>query len=253
MARGGGGVGDGRRVGARIGGGTRLVAPAMIVGRASRGRAGAAARPPRRASPSGRPPPGPKKKQAGKPKAGAKFDGSRPPHGPRSHPSTSFVPFRTLPMARCSSCLSNADVPLDDIGADAFARSSTDPTSSNQKESLRPFAQRVSRLKFRAPRPDRRARSCCDASVSVDPPRVRLFVNGCGMSEAELGRITGVVRGALPRKAGECPHAACRTSNASVKSSNARALFTCSGKQPPRTVRSVYSRAAHPRAGLRLR
>mmetsp|Transcript_13650 Transcript_13650/g.61293 ORF Transcript_13650/g.61293 Transcript_13650/m.61293 type:complete len:583 (+) Transcript_13650:1302-3050(+) len=29
--------------------------------------------------------------------------------------------------------------------------------------------------KFRAPRPDRRARSCRDASVSVDPPRVRLL------------------------------------------------------------------------------
>ena len=244
MARGGGGVGDGRRVGARIGGGTRLVAPAMIVGRASRGRAGAAARPPRRASPSGRPPPGPKKKQAGKPKAGAQFDGSRPPHGPRSHPSTSFVPFRTLPMARCSSCLSNADVPLDDIGADAFARSSTDPTSSNQKESLRPFAQRVSRLKFRAPRPDRRARSCCDASVSVDPPRVRLFVNGCGMSEAELGRITGVVRGALPRKAGECPHAACRTSNASAKSSNARVIYLLRQTASADRAKRIFARCA---------
>ena len=170
------------------------------------------------------------------------------PCGARSHLSTSVVPFRTLPMAWCSSCLSNADVPLDDIVLPRARRRPRAPLS-NQKKSLRPFAQ----LKFRSPRLDRRARTCRDASVSVDPPRVRLFVNGCGMSEAELGRITGVVRGALPRKAGECPHAACRTSNASVKSSNARALFTCSGKQPPRTVRSVYSRAAHPRAGLRLR
>ena len=83
---------------------------------------------------SGRPPPGPKKKQAGKPKAGAQFDGSRPPHGPRSHPSTSFVPFRTLPMARCSSCLSNADVPFDDIGADAFARSLNRPELKSKRE-----------------------------------------------------------------------------------------------------------------------
>ena len=70
MARGGGGVGDGRRVGARIGGGTRLVAPAMIVGRASRGRAGAAARPPRRASPRAGGHPRGRKKTSGKTKSG---------------------------------------------------------------------------------------------------------------------------------------------------------------------------------------
>ena len=90
-----------------------------------------------------------------------------------------------------------------------------------KKKSLRPFAQ----LKFRSPRPDRRARTCRDASVSVDPLRVRLFVRGCDMSEAELGGIPGVVRGALPRKAGECPHAASRTSNASAKSSNPRVIY----------------------------
>ena len=70
MARGGGGVGDGRRVGARVGGGTRLVAPATIVGRASRGRAGAAARPPRRASPRAAATPGAEKKTSGKTKSG---------------------------------------------------------------------------------------------------------------------------------------------------------------------------------------
>lgn len=120
---------------------------------------------------------------------------------------------------------------------------STDP-SSNQKESLRPFAQRSSRLKFRAPRPDRRARSCCDASVSVDPPRVRLFVNGCGMSEAELGRITGVVRGALPRKAGECPHAACRTRNASAKSSNARVIYLLRQTASADRAKRIFARCA---------
>ena len=31
-------------------------------------------------------------------------------------------------MARCSSCLSNADVPLDDIGADAFGPLKSDHT-----------------------------------------------------------------------------------------------------------------------------
>ena len=49
-------------------------------------------------------------------------------------------------MARCSSCLSNADVPFDDIGADAFARSLNRPELKSTKESVRPFAQRSSRL-----------------------------------------------------------------------------------------------------------
>jgi len=37
-------------------------------------------------------------------------------------------------MARCSSCLSNADVPLDDIGADAFARSLNRPELKSKRE-----------------------------------------------------------------------------------------------------------------------
>lgn len=79
MARGGGGVGDGRRVVARIGGGTRLVAPAMIVGRASRGRAGAAARPPRRASPrAGGHPRGRKKNKRENQKRGPNLTGPGP-------------------------------------------------------------------------------------------------------------------------------------------------------------------------------
>ena len=145
-------------------------------------------------------------------------------------------------MARCSSCLSNADVPLDDIGAGAFARSLN--RAQIRKKSLRPFAQRSSRLKFRAPRPDRRARSCRDASVSVDPPRVRLFVKGCGMSEAELGGIPGVVRGALPRKAGECPHAAGRKSNASAKSSNARVIYLLRQTASADRAKRIFARCA---------
>lgn len=37
-------------------------------------------------------------------------------------------------MARCSSCLSNADVPFDDIGADAFARSLNRPELKSKRE-----------------------------------------------------------------------------------------------------------------------
>ena len=198
MARGGGGVGDGRRVGARIGGGTRLVAPAMIVGRASRGRAGAAAR--RRAA---RPleraaTPGAEKNKRENQKRGPNLTGPGPRTGRvLTRPRRSSRSGRCLWPDAPPACRTRTFRWTTSVPTRSHARS-TDPTSSNQKESLRPFAQRVSRLKFRAPRPDRRARSCCDASVSVDPPRVRLFVNGCGMSEAELGRITGVVRGALP-------------------------------------------------------
>ena len=98
MARGGGGVGDGRRVGARIGGGTRLVAPAMIVGRASRGRAGAAARPPRRASPrAGGHPRGRKKNKRENQKRGPNLTGP----GPR----TGRVLTRPRRSSRSGRCL----------------------------------------------------------------------------------------------------------------------------------------------------
>ena len=219
----------------------------MIVGRASRGRAGAAARPPRRASPRAGGHPRGRKKTSGKTKSGGQFDGSRPRTGRvLTRPRRSSRSGRCLWPGAPPACRTRTFRWTTSVPTRSHARS-TDP-SSNQKR-----ACDLSRsAKFRAPRPDRRARSCRDASVSVDPPRVRLFVRGCEMSEAELGGIPGVVRGALPRKAGECPHAAGRTSNASAKSSM-RALFTCSGKQPLRTVRSVYSCAAHPRAGLRLR
>ena len=36
----------------------------------------------------------------------------------------------------------------------------------------------------------------------MNPPRVRLYVKGCGMSEAELGRIPKVVRAHYPAKPG---------------------------------------------------
>ena len=142
------------------------------------------------------------------------------PCGARSHLSTSVVPFRTLPMAWCSSCLSNADVPLDDIVLPRARRRPRAPLS-NQKKSLRPFAQ----LKFRSPRPDRRARSCRDASVSVDPPRVRLLVNEIEMSAAErLGMFTS--SGAHYPAKPECPHAAGRTNAGKNKSSQcARVIY----------------------------
>ena len=205
MARGGGGVGDGRRVGARIGGGTRLVAPAMIVGRASRGRAGAAARPPRRASPrAGGHPRGRKKNKRENQKRGPNLTGPGPRTGRvLTRPRRSSRSGRCLWPGAPPACRTRTFRLTTSVPTRSHARS-TDP-SSNQKESVRPFAQRSSRLKFRAPRPDRRARSCRDASVSVNPPRVRLYVKGCGMSEAELGRIPKVVRGALPRKAGGVP------------------------------------------------
>ena len=192
---------------------------------------------------SGRPPPGPKKKQAGKPKAGAQFDGSRPRTGRvLTRPRRSSRSGRCLWPGAPPACRTRTFRLTTSVPTRSHARS-TDP-SSNQKESVRPFAQRSSRLKFRAPRPDRRARSCCDASVSVDPPRVRLFVNGCGMSEAELGQITGVVRGALPRKAGECPHAACRTSNASAKSSNARVIYLLRQTASADRAKRIFARCA---------
>ena len=123
-------------------------------------------------------------------------------------------------MAWCSSCLSNADVPLDDIVLPRARRRPRAPLS-NQKKSLRPFAQ----LKFRSPRPDRRARTCRDASVSVDPPRVRLLVNEIEMSAAErLGMFTS--SGAHYPAKPECPHAAGRTNAGKNKSSQcARVIY----------------------------
>ena len=76
-----------------------------------------------------------------------------------------------------------------------------------------------------APRPDRRARSCRDASVSVDPPRVRLLVNEIEMSAAErLGMFTS--SGAHYPAKPECPHAASRTNAGKNKSSQcARVIY----------------------------
>ena len=123
-------------------------------------------------------------------------------------------------MAWCSSCLSNADVPLDDIVLPRARRRPRAPLS-NQKKSLRPFAQ----LKFRSPRPDRRARTCRDASVSVDPPRVRLLVKEIKMSAAErLGMFTS--SGAHYPAKPECPQAAGRTNAGKNKSSQcARVIY----------------------------
>ena len=123
-------------------------------------------------------------------------------------------------MAWCSSCLSNADVPLDDIVLPRARRRPRAPLS-NQKKSLRPFA----RLKFRSPRLDRRARTCRDASVSVDPPRVRLLMKEIKMSAAErLGMFTS--SGAHYPAKPECPHAAGRTNAGKNKSSQcARVIY----------------------------
>ena len=187
--------------------------------------------------------PGAEKKQAGKPKAGAQFDGSRPRTGRvLTRPRRSSRSGRCLWPGAPPACRTRTFRLTTSVPTRSHARS-TDP-SSNQKESVRPFAQRSSRLKFRAPRPDRRARSCRDASVSVNPPRVRLYVKGCGMSEAELGRIPKVVRGALPRKAGECPHAACRTSNASAKSSNARVIYLLRQTASADRAKRIFARCA---------
>ena len=123
-------------------------------------------------------------------------------------------------MAWCSSCLSNADVPLDDIVLPRARRRPRAPLP-NQKKSLRPFAQ----LKFRSPRLDRRARTCRDASVSVDPPRVRLLMKEIKMSAAErLGMFTS--SGAHYPAKPECPHAAGRTNAGENKSSQcARVIY----------------------------
>jgi len=240
VARGGGGVGDGRRVGARIGGGTRLVAPAMIVGRASRGRAGAAARPPRRASPrAGGHPRGRKKNKRENQKRGANLTGPGPAraafspvHVVRPVQDVAYGPVLLLLVERGRS-----------VGRHRCRRVRTlaQPTRAQIKKRACDLSRSA---KFRAPRPDRRARSCRDASVSVDPPRVRLFVRGCEMSEAELGGIPGVVRGALPRKAGECPHAAGRTSNASAKSSNARVIYLLRQTASADRAKRIFVRCA---------
>ena len=174
-----------------------------------------AARPIARDHPSPRP-----KKTSGKTGERGPICQGPAPCGARSHLSTSVVPFRTLPMAWCSSCLSNADVPLDDIVLPRARRRPRAPLS-NQKKSLRPFAQ----LKFRSPRPDRRARTCRDASVSVDPPRVRLLVKEIKMSAAErLGMFTS--SGAHYPAKPECPQAAGRTNAGKNKSSQcARVIY----------------------------
>ena len=78
---------------------------------------------------------------------------------------------------------------------------------------------------FRSPRPDRRARTCRDASVSVDPLRVRLLVKEIKMSAAErLGMFTS--SGAHYPAKPECPHAAGRTNAGKNKSSQcARVIY----------------------------
>ena len=197
---------------------------------------------------SGRPPPGPKKNKRENQKRGANLTGPGPAraafspvHVVRPVQDVAYGPVLLLLVERGRS-----------VGRHRCRRVRTlaQPTRAQIKKRACDLSRSA---KFRAPRPDRRARSCRDASVSVNPPRVRLYVKGCGMSEAELGRIPKVSGAHYPAKPGSAHTRRVEHTVTRVQNHPMRALFTCSGKQPLRTVRSVYSRAAHPRAGLRLR
>ena len=85
--------------------------------------------------------PGAEKKQAGKPKAGAQFDGSRPRTGRvLTRPRRSSRSGRCLWPGAPPACRTRTFRWTTSVPTRSHARS-TDP-SSNQKESLRPFAQR---------------------------------------------------------------------------------------------------------------
>lgn len=113
-----------------------------------------AARPIARDHPSPRP-----KKTSGKTGERGPICQGPAPCGARSHLSTSVVPFRTLPMAWCSSCLSNADVPLDDIVLPRARRRPRAPLSNQKKE---PATFRATQISLSPTGPSRACLSRCE-------------------------------------------------------------------------------------------